>query len=63
MTKVNDWVTSGDCAQQLGIGENTLRQWRMQARGPAYHKQGHRVLYKQADIDKFLAGNRVEAGQ
>lgn len=40
-------------AEFLGMTEGTLRVWRSTHRGPAYVKQGHRVYYEQAALERF----------
>ena len=56
-------LTEAEAAQVLGQSPNTLRQWRCQGRGPAWTKAGRRVLYRRADLDDWLAGQRRETGQ
>lgn len=46
-----------DAAERIGLGitARTLAGWRFKGLGPQYVKLGHRVGYKPADIDTFIA--------
>jgi len=46
-------------AQKLGISVSTLRAHRHQRKGLPYHKLGSRVLYREDDLDSYLARRRV----
>lgn len=43
-----------------GVPEGTLRQWRYLGKGPAYVKIGRHVRYRRADLDMFIAAQRVD---
>ena len=46
-------------APQLGVAPQTLRVWRSQNVGPAWHKlSANRVVYTEADIATWLASKR-----
>ena len=53
-------LTSPDAAKALGIAPYTLRQWRMEGKGPPYSKgagrQG-RVYYRVADLEAWEDAN------
>lgn len=53
-------LDTSDVARFLGVASNTLEKWRIQGRGPAYHRVGVFIRYRQSDIDAWLAGQRVE---
>lgn len=40
--------------------ENKLNQWRHKGMGPPYYKVGRKVLYSGADLNAWLAAQRVE---
>ena len=45
----------------LRVGsESTLARWRSQGHGPAYYKIRGRVAYLGADLNRFVAAQRVE---
>ena len=45
----------GDVADRIGVPVNTLRYWRVQGRGPRSVRIGRRVVYRERDIDAWLA--------
>lgn len=53
-------LSERDAASFLGITQRTLQSWRLDRRGPAYIKLGRRIAYDSADLERFLADNRVE---
>ena len=55
-------VNDVQAAELLNFKVQTLRNWRFQGRGPAYHKIGRRVVYLRSDLEKFLKQHRVEPG-
>jgi hypothetical protein len=53
-------LTPEEAAGVLRKPVATLRQWRYLGRGPAYIRIEHAVRYRASDLDRFIAGNRVE---
>ncbi len=51
--------TDVEAAEYLGISRNTLRGWRVEKHGPAYHKSGKAVVYLRKDLDDWLARQKV----
>jgi excisionase family DNA binding protein len=49
-----------ETAKAIGVSPHTVRAWLRQRRIP-YLKLGRRVLMDQADVQRFLDANRVEA--
>jgi excisionase family DNA binding protein len=47
-----------EAAEFLKLGVSTMNKLRVHGGGPAYHKLGARVLYAEADLQKYLAQNR-----
>lgn len=41
----------------------TLARWRHEGRGPSFTKSGSRVLYKGADVLRWLEARRVETSE
>jgi excisionase family DNA binding protein len=41
-------------AEYLGVAVSTLRQYRLDGKGPAYIKIGHLVRYRKSDIEEWL---------
>ena len=44
----------------LGVSPHTLRAWTRERRIP-FHRCGRRIVFVLADLERFLADNRVEA--
>lgn len=42
-------------AEQLGLSTRTLERLRLTGSGPRYAKLGARVLYRQVDVDAWVA--------
>lgn len=51
---VDEFLTTGQVADRLGIAEGTLRYWRSRDEGPLSFKMGRRVCYRAADIQEWL---------
>jgi predicted site-specific integrase-resolvase len=49
-------------AKLLGVSIAALRRWRREGRGPAFVRLERCVGYQMADLQSFLAGNRVPPG-
>ena len=50
-----EFLTSKEVADMLGIGEQSLRRWRTQGKGPPFVKiEGARVLYPRRDLEDWL---------
>jgi len=48
-------------AQFLGLKVATLRKWRANGDGPAWHKFGRAVRYRISDLEAFANESRVQA--
>jgi len=44
-------------AKYLGIGYNTMHQWRTSGRGPKFIKIGRYIRYRITDLEDFLSQN------
>jgi len=44
----------------LGLKPQSLRNMRHYGLGPAYFKLGSRVVYRLADLEKYLAKRRID---
>ncbi len=51
--------TDVEAAKYLGISAGTLRRHRWQRTGPPYVKLGARVIYDQAELDRWIESNTV----
>jgi excisionase family DNA binding protein len=52
-------LTQTETAELLRLSERTLERWRVQGGGPVFCKLGKRVLYRQADLEKWIASHAV----
>ena len=50
-----DLHTQAEAAKALRLSERTLERSRLTGLGPAYVKAGRRVLYRQADLEAWVA--------
>jgi excisionase family DNA binding protein len=53
-------LTANELASELGVGTQTLAQWRWQGVGPAFIKVGRLVRYRRTEVDAWLAANEVQ---
>lgn len=58
--KLNDLMTPKELAELLHVSVRTVHRWRAERRGPARVKAGHRVLYRRADVARWILANREE---
>jgi predicted DNA-binding transcriptional regulator AlpA len=49
-------------AARTGMAVKTLQNWRSRGVGPPYYKLGGRILYDEAELDAWLAQQRVAPG-
>ena len=53
-----------DVADRLDVSVQTVRLWRVNGKGPAYHKVSRNaVRYESADVEKFWNDCKVERGE
>ena len=50
-----DLHTQAEAAKALRLSERTLERMRLTGLGPAFVKAGRRVLYRQADLEAWIA--------
>nr|WP_231373888.1 helix-turn-helix domain-containing protein [Thioalkalivibrio sp. ALE11] len=50
-------MTPQQAAEYLHLSPRTLIRWRNMRKGPPWVKLGHRVIYRRADLDAWLARN------
>jgi hypothetical protein len=53
------YLNDVEAAKIADLSAQTLRNWRMQGRGPAYVKLGRAVRYSLNDLISWLEGRRV----
>lgn len=47
-------LTLQQVAERYNIEENTLRYWRAQGTGPKSARLGRRVMYRRADVERWI---------
>jgi len=50
-------LTRQEAADYLGVSVFTLNQWASEDTGPAFFKVGRKCVYRQSDLDAYLADN------
>ena len=56
-------LTTDQVAEILGVKPLTLVRWRHSRKGPSFIKVGGSVRYRSADVDQWVAGQKVETEQ
>lgn len=63
-TVISAALTAEEAAHYLGLSRQTLANWRVRGKGPAYSRLGGSgrpvIVYLREDLDVFLRANRVE---
>ena len=54
--KKNPWVYIPEAQEILDKSGVTLQRWRSRGYGPAWHKNGSRVVYRRADLEAWMLG-------
>lgn len=53
-------LTNSQAADYLGLNPQTLHNWRFNGKYLDYVKLGSRVLYDEAELDRFIEDSRVQ---
>ncbi|WP_299945244.1 helix-turn-helix domain-containing protein [uncultured Ruegeria sp.] len=53
-----EYLNVDEAAEFIGVSRQTVDRWRMEAKGPAVHRVGRRVLYSIADLRSFMDTHR-----
>jgi hypothetical protein len=61
--KVDDLLTPEETAAKLRIKVRTLKDWRVQGRGPRAMRYGNFVRYKAADVQEFIDAHTEDVGR
>ena len=56
-----EYLSTRKAAAALGLSPRTLDRYRETGKGPAYHRFGQRIVYRQGDLDDWAAKRRVPA--
>jgi hypothetical protein len=55
----NTCLSDVEASRYLGLGVQTLRNYRHCCKGPVYHRLGRRIIYRIADLESYLAERRI----
>lgn len=50
-----DFLSTDDVARHFGLSPRTLERFRLEGRGPAYHKFGRVVRYSRSALQEWAA--------
>ncbi|BBY99650.1 helix-turn-helix transcriptional regulator [Mycolicibacterium fallax] len=56
-------LTTPEAAEYMGLAQRTLEYWRRTDRGPRYLRFGHKVVYRQSDLDEFTQQCAVDTSE
>jgi hypothetical protein len=59
MQKVEHYLNDVQAANYLNLAKQTLRNWRLLSKGPAYSRAGRAIRYSVDDLRAFMDQNRV----
>jgi DNA-binding transcriptional MerR regulator len=54
-------LSQGEAATLLGLSPRTLERYRCTGFGPSFIKAGRRVLYRQSDLEDWIAARRCQS--
>lgn len=55
---VDDLIDPPSAAQEMGISNKTLANWRVLGKGPGHYKIGGKVMYRRAEVHAWLVQRR-----
>ncbi len=57
------WLKTEEAAAMMGLSRGTLDNWRAlkPPKGPEYRRVGRVVRYDRAEVERFIAGDRVQS--
>ena len=58
--RVDNNLLQDEAAHYLRSKPRTLEKWRLEGVGPAYVKVGHRVVYRRADLERWMESRLVD---
>jgi excisionase family DNA binding protein len=58
---VGPYLTTEEAAKYICAKRQTLETWRCRGVGPAYFKQGSKVLYAKEDLDRYVHAGGVRS--
>jgi predicted site-specific integrase-resolvase len=58
-TTTDEMLTAQEAADYIGVSINGIYQWRWLGVGPVSHKRNGRIVFRRADIDRWLDNERL----
>jgi excisionase family DNA binding protein len=52
---VEEWMTTRELSEHLGVHELTILRWKKEGKGPPYYKIGTRFRYLKKDVEKWVS--------
>ncbi len=49
------YLSTNEAATFLGLSPQTLQRWRLEGKGPMFHKFGRRAMYAEADLQGWAS--------
>lgn len=59
----NDFWTTFELAEHLGVSRSTLALWRKSKEGPPYCKFRNVIRYQRGEVEKWIASSSIEIAQ
>jgi predicted DNA-binding transcriptional regulator AlpA len=55
------WLTPKQVSEATGFATQTLANWRVLGKGPAYVRLGRSVRYSEDEVERFMMSGRADA--
>jgi hypothetical protein len=56
----DELIPEAEAAALLHVATNTMRDWRVDEKGPAFVRLGKRIFYRREDISTWIGAQRRE---
>jgi len=60
---MSEYLTERELAERYGLRSDTIKRWRKNGKGPAYHVIGGSVRYRKSDIEAYERARRTEPAE
>lgn len=51
---LDEFLTQAEAAEELNLSERTLERWRIEGKGPRFHRFGRLVRYGRRDLKRYV---------
>lgn len=55
---MDDWLTTPEVAELLRVTVRTVHDWRQQRTGPPAYRVGRQLLWKRAEVERWMESQR-----